>query len=120
MRRQAPLKRRFHTPHPQSDPDPPTPGPEVPNPSVPPDMEPVVPQREPPPGRGADGEPPPVIASGAARSTRACPGELMPVVARRCLSRHASPFDRSRVTASSHHAFVSPPSLANGWTSIPH
>ena len=36
---------------------------EVPNPSVPPDMEPVVPQQDPPqPGRPGDGEPPPVIA----------------------------------------------------------
>jgi hypothetical protein len=54
--------RRCHTPNPQSDPDPPQPEPEVPNPSVPPDMEPIVPQEDPPPGRGSDGEPPPVIA----------------------------------------------------------
>jgi hypothetical protein len=57
----------LHTPNPQSDPDPPQPGPEIPNPSVPPDMEPVVPQQDPPPGRGTDGEPPPVIARGLAR-----------------------------------------------------
>jgi hypothetical protein len=53
---------RAHTPTPHSDPDK---GPEreVPNPSVPPDMEPVVPQQDPPqPGRPGDGEPPPVIA----------------------------------------------------------
>jgi hypothetical protein len=54
---------RLHTPHPQSDPDPPRPDQETPKPSVPPDMEPVVPREDPPPGRGADGEPPPVIAS---------------------------------------------------------
>jgi len=37
--------------------------PEVPNPSLPPDMEPVVPQQDPPqPGRPGDGEPPAVIA----------------------------------------------------------
>jgi hypothetical protein len=52
----------LHTPNPQSDPDPPVPGPEIPVPSVPPDMEPVVPQQDPPPGRGTDPEPPPVIA----------------------------------------------------------
>lgn len=62
MSREAGFQERLHTPNPQSDPDPPHPGPEVPTPSVPPDMEPVVPQQEPPPGRGADGEPPPVIA----------------------------------------------------------
>ena len=56
------LARRLHTPNPQSDPDPPSPGREVPNPPVPPDMDPVVPVQDPPPGRGADGEPPPVIA----------------------------------------------------------
>jgi hypothetical protein len=54
---------RLHTPHPQSDPDPPRPDREMPEPSVPPDMEPIVPQQDPPPGRGADGEPPPVIAA---------------------------------------------------------
>jgi len=47
-------------PNPGSQPDEGTP--EMPKPSVPPDMEPVVPQQDPPPGRGADGEPPPVIA----------------------------------------------------------
>ncbi len=62
MSRNDRTMRRLHTPNPQSDPDPPTPGPEVPNPSVPPDMEPIVPQQDPPPGRGVDGEPPPVIA----------------------------------------------------------
>jgi hypothetical protein len=35
---------------------------EVPNPSVPPDMEPVVPQQDPQPGRPGDGQPPPIIA----------------------------------------------------------
>jgi hypothetical protein len=46
-----------------SDPETPRPGREVPNPSVPPDMEPVVPQQDPPqPGRPGDGEPPPIIA----------------------------------------------------------
>jgi hypothetical protein len=57
------LSRRLHTPNPQSDPDPPTPGRELPDPPVPPDMDPVVPVEEPPPGRGTDGEPPPVIAA---------------------------------------------------------
>ena len=36
---------------------------EVPNPAVPPDMEPVVPQQDPQPGRPGDGQPPPIIAS---------------------------------------------------------
>jgi hypothetical protein len=62
MKRADGLERHLHTPNPQSDPDPPKPGPEVPDPSVPPDMEPVVPHEEPPPGRGVDGEPPPLIA----------------------------------------------------------
>lgn len=36
---------------------------EVPQPAVPPEMEPVVPVTDPPaPGRAGDGEPPPVIA----------------------------------------------------------
>ena len=53
----------LHTPNPGSDPDKGRPEREVPNPSVPPDMEPVVPQQDPPqPGRPGDGEPPPVIA----------------------------------------------------------
>jgi hypothetical protein len=71
---------RLHTPHPQSDPDPPRPDHETPEPSVPPDMEPVVPVQDPPPGRGADGEPPPVIAG----SFRSC-------FARDSLARHSSP-----------------------------
>jgi hypothetical protein len=50
----------MHTPNPGADPDPSR---EVPNPAVPPDMEPVVPQQDPPqPGRPGDGEPPPIIA----------------------------------------------------------
>ncbi|MGZ8264732.1 MAG: hypothetical protein ACXW2I_10985, partial [Burkholderiales bacterium] len=56
---------RFHTSNPQSDPDPPQPGRELPDPPVPPDMEPVAPVEDPPPGRGSDGEPPPVIAGTA-------------------------------------------------------
>ena len=51
-----------HTPNPGSDPDPPRPDREDPGRGVPPDMEPVVPVEDPPPGRGADGEPPPIIA----------------------------------------------------------
>jgi hypothetical protein len=52
------------TPEPATDPSPQEPGREVPNPVVPPDMEPVVPQQDPPmPGRPGDGEPPPIIAS---------------------------------------------------------
>ena len=52
---------RFHTPNPGSEPG--KRDLEVPNPSVPPDMEPVVPQQDPPqPGRPGDGEPPAVIA----------------------------------------------------------
>ena len=52
---------RMHTPNPGSRPED-TPEREAPKPGVPPDMEPVVPQEDPPPGRGADGEPPPIIA----------------------------------------------------------
>ena len=53
----------MHTPNPGSDPDEERPEREAPNPSVPPDMEPVVPQQDPlQPGRPGDGEPPPVIA----------------------------------------------------------
>jgi hypothetical protein len=49
---------------PSPDREPPSkPGREVPNPSVPPDMEPVVPQQDPQPGRPGDGEPPPIIAA---------------------------------------------------------
>ncbi|MDB5865968.1 MAG: hypothetical protein JWO70_3774 [Betaproteobacteria bacterium] len=45
----------------ESPPD--EPGRETPNPSLPPDMEPVVPQQDPPmPGRPGDGEPAPIIA----------------------------------------------------------
>lgn len=51
-----------HAPNPGSEPDPGRPGKEVPNPAVPPDMEPVVPQQDPQPGRPGDGQPPPVIA----------------------------------------------------------
>ena len=51
-----------HTPNPGSDPDPPRPERENPSREVPPDMEPVAPVEDPPPGRGADGEPPPIIA----------------------------------------------------------
>ena len=59
---QGTIPARAHTPTPRSDPDE-APDREVPNPSVPPDMEPVVPQQDPPmPGRPGDGEPPPVIA----------------------------------------------------------
>ena len=50
-----------HTPNPGSDPDPPRPDRENPSREVPPDMEPVAPVED-PPGRGADGEPPPIIA----------------------------------------------------------
>ncbi|MGZ5149663.1 MAG: hypothetical protein ACXWI6_06420 [Burkholderiales bacterium] len=47
---------------PDSEPEP-RPDREVPNPSVTPDMEPVVPQQDPPqPGRPGDGQPPPIIA----------------------------------------------------------
>ena len=53
---------KAHTPNPGSDPDPPRPDREVPEPRVPPDMEPVVPQEDPPPGGAGDGEPPPLIA----------------------------------------------------------
>ena len=53
---------KAHIPHPDSDPEPEKPGREIPDPPVPPDMDPVVPQQDPPPGRGGDGEPPPVIA----------------------------------------------------------
>jgi len=53
---------KAHTPNPGKDPDR-APEREVPNPSVPPDMEPVVPQQDPPqPGRPGDGEPPAIIA----------------------------------------------------------
>jgi hypothetical protein len=50
----------FHKPGPDKEPERPTR--ETPDSPVPPDMEPVVPQNDPPPGRPADGEPPPVIA----------------------------------------------------------
>jgi len=50
-----------HTPNPGKEPDR-APEREVPDPSVPPDMEPVVPQQDPMPGRPGDGQPPPVIA----------------------------------------------------------
>jgi hypothetical protein len=54
----------MHTPNPGGDPDPSRPDREVPNPAVPPDMEPVVPQQDPPqPGRPGDGQPPPIIAT---------------------------------------------------------
>jgi hypothetical protein len=54
---------KLHTPNPGSDPDPPKPEREVPDPSVPPDMEPVVPVEDPPgPGRPGDGDRPPIIA----------------------------------------------------------
>ena len=49
---------------PASDPDR-KPEPETPNPTVPPDMEPVVPQQDPQPGRPGDGQPPPIIARAA-------------------------------------------------------
>jgi hypothetical protein len=46
-----------------AQPERPQPDREVPSPAVPPDMEPVVPQQDPPlPGRPGDGEPPPVVA----------------------------------------------------------
>jgi hypothetical protein len=54
---------RMHTPEPGSEPDRP-PERETPNPAVPPDMEPVVPQQDPPlPGRPGDGQPPPIVAA---------------------------------------------------------
>jgi hypothetical protein len=50
--------------NPDADPDTDKPGQDVPNPSVPPDMEPVVPQQDPPrPGRPGDGQPPPIVAT---------------------------------------------------------
>jgi predicted secreted protein len=50
--------------NPDADPDTDKPGKDVPNPSVPPDMEPVVPQQDPPqPGRPGDGQPPPIVAT---------------------------------------------------------
>jgi hypothetical protein len=52
----------MHTPNPGSTPEGDPPTRESPSPGVPPDMEPVVPQQDPLPGRGADGEPPPIIA----------------------------------------------------------
>ena len=53
---------KAHTPEPGREPGP-APDRELPNPGVPPDMQPVVPQQDPPmPGRPGDGEPPPVIA----------------------------------------------------------
>lgn len=55
----------MHTPepNPNTEPD----APDTPEPPVPPDMDPVVPVEEPPtPGRPA-GDPPPLIACGAAR-----------------------------------------------------
>ena len=52
----------MQTPKPGSKPDTDRPGPEAPPPGRPPDMTPVVPQQDPPPGRGADGEPPPIVA----------------------------------------------------------
>ena len=55
----------MHTPEPSphSEPD----DPDIKEPPVPPDMEPVVPVEEPPkPGR-APGDPPPMIAGGAQR-----------------------------------------------------
>jgi hypothetical protein len=53
----------YHVERSGSDPEKPRPDRELPNPSVPPDMEPVVPQQDPPqPGRPGDGEPPPIIA----------------------------------------------------------
>jgi hypothetical protein len=50
-------------PGPDRAPD--APGREVPDPPQPPDMEPVIPQNDPPaqPGRPGDGEPPPIVAA---------------------------------------------------------
>lgn len=45
-----------------ADPEPHEPEREVPQPPVPPEMEPVVPQTDPKPGRTGDGEPPTIIA----------------------------------------------------------
>jgi hypothetical protein len=57
------LKTASQKPRPaQPDDTPESPGREVPDPALPPDMEPVVPQQDPPPGRAGDGEPPPIIA----------------------------------------------------------
>ncbi len=56
-------RRAMQTPGRGADPDKPDkPQREVPNPAVPPDMEPVVPQQDPQPGRPGDGQPPPIIA----------------------------------------------------------
>jgi hypothetical protein len=61
----------MHTPDPGGDPAPSRQPTEVPNPAVPPDMEPVVPQQDPQPGRPGDGEPPPIIAQIGRRSVTA-------------------------------------------------
>jgi hypothetical protein len=53
------LKNAAQKPGPERAPD--APGREVPEPPVPPDMEPVIPQQDPQPGRPGDGEPPPII-----------------------------------------------------------
>ena len=52
-------------PQPGPDRAPDSPGREVPDPQLPPDMEPVIPQQDPPaqPGRPGDGEPPPIVAA---------------------------------------------------------
>jgi hypothetical protein len=50
---------RAHTPEPARE----HPEKEMPQPSVPPEMEPVIPVNDPVPGRPGDGQPPPVIAS---------------------------------------------------------
>lgn len=59
--------REMHTPktNPEEDRPERKPEREIPEPPVPPDMEPVIPQHDPPkPGRGGDvpGEPPPITA----------------------------------------------------------
>ena len=53
---------KFHTPNPGSDPDPPKPGREMPEPSVPPDIDPVPIEEPPTPGRPGDREPPAIFA----------------------------------------------------------
>lgn len=54
----------MHIPNPGREPNEDEPGREIPRPPVRPDMEPVVPQRDPPkPGQpDVPGEPPPIIA----------------------------------------------------------
>ena len=44
-----------------SEPERENPAKEVPQPAVPPEMQPVMPVEDPPPGRAGDEEPPPVI-----------------------------------------------------------